>query len=37
VGVISLELFGHWNNTILKPEAFFEQVIRNVARSLGLD
>ena len=36
VGLISLELFGHWNNTILDPEVFFEQVIRNVAHSVGL-
>jgi AcrR family transcriptional regulator len=36
VGIISLEIFGHWRNTILDPEAFFEATIRDVARGLGL-
>jgi AcrR family transcriptional regulator len=36
VGIISLEVFGHWRNTILDPEAFFEATMRDVARGLGL-
>ncbi len=36
VGVISLETFGHWRNTILDPEAFFEVTIRDLAQAIGL-
>jgi AcrR family transcriptional regulator len=36
VGIISLEIFGHWRNTILDPEAFFEAAVRNLADDLGL-
>ena len=36
VGVISLEVFGHWRNTILDPAQFFEATVRNLAGSLGL-
>jgi AcrR family transcriptional regulator len=36
VGVISLEVFGHWRNTILDPARFFEATLRNLAGSLGL-
>jgi AcrR family transcriptional regulator len=36
VGVISLEVFGHWRNTILDPGQFFEATLRNLAGSLGL-
>ncbi|HEY1831994.1 MAG TPA: TetR/AcrR family transcriptional regulator [Acidimicrobiales bacterium] len=36
IGSISLELFGHWNNTVLDPEAFFDETVRGMARSLGL-
>jgi AcrR family transcriptional regulator len=36
VGIISLEVFGHWRNTILDPEAFFEATMHDVARGLGL-
>lgn len=36
VGVISLELFGHWRNTILDPETFFEVTMRDVAEHIGL-
>jgi AcrR family transcriptional regulator len=36
VGIISLEVFGHWRNTILVPEAFFEATMHDVARGLGL-
>jgi AcrR family transcriptional regulator len=36
VGIISLEIFGHWRNTILDPEAFFDAAVRNLAADLGL-
>ena len=36
VGTISLEVFGHWRNTILDPELFFEATTRDVAVSVGL-
>jgi AcrR family transcriptional regulator len=36
IGIISLELFGHWRNTILDPEALFEATMRDVAREIGL-
>jgi hypothetical protein len=29
-------VFGHWRNTILDPEAFFEATMHDVARGLGL-
>jgi hypothetical protein len=36
IGVISLEVFGHWRNTVLSPTAFFDEVVANLARDLGL-
>jgi AcrR family transcriptional regulator len=36
VGTISLEVFGHWRNTILDPAEYFEATIRDVATSIGL-
>jgi hypothetical protein len=36
VGIVSLEVFGHWRNTILDPEAFFEATMQDVAQGLGL-
>jgi AcrR family transcriptional regulator len=36
VGAISLEVFGHWRNTILDPEEYFEAALGDLARSLGL-
>jgi AcrR family transcriptional regulator len=36
VGAISLEVFGHWRNTILDPGPFFEATMRDVADSIGL-
>ena len=36
VGIISLEVFGHWRNTILEPEEFFEATIRDLAARVGL-
>jgi AcrR family transcriptional regulator len=36
VGMISLELFGHWHRTVLNPELLFDDVVRTTARSVGL-
>ena len=36
VGIVSLEVFGHWRNTILQPEEFFEATMRDVATTVGL-
>jgi AcrR family transcriptional regulator len=36
VGIISLEVFGHWRNTILHPEEFFEATMHDVATTVGL-
>jgi AcrR family transcriptional regulator len=36
VGAISLEVFGHWRNTVLDPDELFEATARDVASSLGL-
>ena len=36
VGVVSLEVFGHWRNTILDPEGFFEATMRDIAEDIGL-
>jgi AcrR family transcriptional regulator len=36
IGVISLELFGHWHNTVLAPETFFDETIRTMATTVGL-
>ena len=37
VGIVSLEVFGHWRNSVLDPAAFFDETMRGVARSVGLD
>jgi AcrR family transcriptional regulator len=36
IGIISLEIFGHWRNTVLAPDVFFEATIANLAASIGL-
>ena len=36
VGAISLEVFGHWRNTVFDPGLLFEATIHDVAESLGL-
>jgi AcrR family transcriptional regulator len=36
IGVISLELFGHWNNTVLAPGVFFEETIAVLASTVGV-
>jgi hypothetical protein len=36
VGLISLEVFGHWRNTILDPGRFFEATVHDVAGAIGL-
>jgi AcrR family transcriptional regulator len=35
-GVISLEVFGHWRNTVLDPALFFDVTMRDTARLLGV-
>ena len=34
---ISLEVFGHWRNTVLDPALLFEAAIRQMAESIGLE
>jgi AcrR family transcriptional regulator len=36
VGVVSLEVFGHWRDTVLDPDEFFEATIRDLAEAIGL-
>ncbi len=36
IGAISLEVFGHWRNTVLNPDELFEATTRDVAASVGL-
>jgi AcrR family transcriptional regulator len=36
VGLISLEVFGHWRNTVLDPELFFDATVREAGLSIGL-
>ncbi len=36
VGLISLEVFGHWRNTVLEPELLFEAAIGQMADGIGL-
>lgn len=36
VGAISLEVFGHWRNTVLEPGLFFEATIVQAATAIGL-
>ncbi len=36
VGIVSLEVFGHWRNTVLDPTEFFEATMRDLADAIGL-
>jgi AcrR family transcriptional regulator len=36
IGAISLELFGHWHNTILEPELFFDDTMQRLGAEIGL-
>jgi AcrR family transcriptional regulator len=36
VGAISLEVFGHWRNTVMDPGLLFEATVRDLADSIGL-
>jgi hypothetical protein len=36
VGIVSLEVFGHWRNTVLDPEQLFESAMRGAGHSIGL-
>jgi AcrR family transcriptional regulator len=36
IGIISLEIFGHWRNTVLDPELFFGHTVTRLGDGLGL-
>lgn len=36
IGSVSLELFGHWQNTVLDPALLLDQTMRQLATSIGL-
>ncbi len=36
VGLVSLEVFGHWRRTILDPGEFFDATARDLADAIGL-
>ncbi len=36
IGVISLELFGHWRNTVLDPQLFFIETVASLGEQMGL-
>lgn len=36
IGVISLELFGHWRQTVLDPALFFTETVRALGEQIGL-
>jgi AcrR family transcriptional regulator len=36
IGCISLELFGHWRNTVLDPALFFRQTVARLGDEIGL-
>ena len=36
IGVISLELFGHWRNTVLDPQLFFTETVASLGDQMGL-
>ena len=36
VGAVSLEVFGHWRNTVLDPGQLFDATTRNAATAIGL-
>jgi AcrR family transcriptional regulator len=36
IGIISLEVFGHWHRTVLAPEVLFEETIAQLALSIGV-
>jgi AcrR family transcriptional regulator len=36
IGLISLEVFGHWRNTVLDPGLLFEETIHHLAEMIGL-
>ncbi len=36
VGAVSLEVFGHWRNTVLDPGQLFDATARSAAEAIGL-
>jgi AcrR family transcriptional regulator len=37
IGAISLEVFGHWRNTVLQPALLFDATMAGAGRALGLE
>jgi hypothetical protein len=35
-GIINLELFGHWRNTVWDPGLFFEETVARLGATIGL-
>jgi AcrR family transcriptional regulator len=36
IGVVSLEVFGHWRNTVLDPQLFFTETVVSLGDQMGL-
>ena len=36
IGAISLEVFGHWRNTVLEPGLLFDATVARAGESIGL-
>jgi len=36
IGIISLEVFGHWRRTVLAPALLFDETVASMARTLGV-
>jgi hypothetical protein len=36
IGAISLEVFGHWRNTVLEPALLFDAGVAAAGESIGL-
>ena len=36
IGAISLEVFGHWRNTVLEPGLLFDATVAQAAEAIGL-
>ncbi len=36
IGAISLEVFGHWRNTVLEPGLLFDATVAQAAETIGL-
>ncbi len=36
IGAISLEVFGHWRNTVLEPGLLFDATVARAGEAIGL-